>query len=81
MALNNKNCVIVNHISKLSTASTIQENMLCYPNPLSGIIRLKNISEYGSNIERRIFNQAGQKVKEFKTPTLINNDFLDLSDL
>jgi len=81
LVLNNKSCVIVNHISKLNITSTIPENIIIYPNPSTGIIKLKNISEYGSNIEMRIFNQAGQKVKEFNTLTLINSDFLDLSDL
>ena len=81
LALNNKSCVIVNHISKLNIASSIPENIIIYPNPSTGTLILKNIRDYGSNIEMRIFNQAGQEVKEFNTQTLINSDFLDLSDL
>lgn len=54
--------------------------IILYPNPTQGIIKLDNLSEQNlTNIE--IFNTFGQKVGSFSNLSLVNKTHLDVSSL
>ena len=60
--------------------NTHDENIIMYPSPVKNTLKIENLENYVDNIN--IFNNLGEKIKNYTNFTIVNNIVeLDVSDL
>jgi len=79
--LNNKECLKVDHLSKLGLNVISEEKIMIYPNPTKGILYFKGINEIDSQTEINIYSAMGALVSTSKLKIFDNLYSSDISHL
>jgi len=80
--LNNKQCVLVDHLSRLSTKSISTAQFVFYPNPTNGLLYYKSKNNNNNSVlVYKIYTLEGQEVFGTNTLNIGNENIIDLTSL